>query len=118
MKNPICLLLLISLLAFGATDLSAKPLSRIIRDIGLTPDDFTMMGASAETLYATAAPRPGKIVSWANPDSKSHGTARLAAMRENCAYLQHFVFPKGAEQSKEIRLRFCKQANGAWLLQP
>jgi hypothetical protein len=57
-------------------------------------------------------------VSWSNPVSKSHGTARLAAMRDNCAFVQHFVFPKGSDSSKEIRTRVCKQANGAWILQP
>jgi hypothetical protein len=118
MKNLISFMLLAGALVIGASMLSAKPLSRIIRDIGLTPDDFTMMSSSAETLYATASPRPGKVVSWINPDSKSHGTAKLAAMRDNCAFVQHFVFPKGDEKSKEIRLRFCKQSNGAWVLQP
>lgn len=118
MKRILSVVLMACLLIGATTPVSAKPLARIIRDIGLTPDDFTMMGAAADSLYATASPRPGKVVSWSNADSNSHGRVKLAAMRDGCAYLQHFVFPKGSEKPKEIRLRMCKNAQGKWLLQP
>ena len=118
MKRIFPVMLVLLALALGATALSAKPLSRIIRDVGLTPDDFAMLSAAGESLYATASPRPGRVVSWTNPESKSRGSARLAAMRGNCAYVQHFVFPKGAEKSKEIRTRLCLNAEGKWILQP
>jgi len=110
--------MLLAILVIGASDLAAKPLSRIIRDIGLTPGDFAMLTASGEALYATASPRPGKVVSWSNPDSKSHGTAKLAAMRGNCAFVQHFVFPKAAEKPREIRTQVCQNADGKWVMQP
>ncbi len=118
MKRFLTVILLLGALVAGSPDVSAKPLSRIIRDIGLTQADFDIMGAKAETLYATPSPKPGKVVSWTNPDSMSHGTVKLAAMRDNCAYLQHFVFPKGAEKSKEIRLQYCRNEDGKWLLHP
>jgi surface antigen len=105
-------------LTIGVGGLAAKPLGKIIREIGLTPEDFEMLSASGESLYATATPRPGKVVSWTNPESKSHGTAILAAMRDNCAFVQHFVFPKGAAKPKEIRTRVCRNAQGKWQLQP
>lgn len=110
--------ILLFAVAFATSELAAKPLSRIIRDIGLTPNDFTMLSAAGESLYATSSPRPGKVVTWSNPESKSHGTAKLAAMRDNCAYLQHFVFPKGVETSREIRTRRCRNSDGKWVLQP
>jgi hypothetical protein len=118
MKRIFSAMLLVGVLAAGAAALSAKPLSRIIRDIGLTPDDFAMLRASGESLYTTGSPRPGKVVTWSNPESNSRGTAKLAAMRDNCAFVQHFVFPKGAEKSKEIRTRVCRNAQGKWVLQP
>ncbi len=118
MKKLFPVILLLTALVFGASDLSAKPLSRIIRDLGLTPGDFTLLSASGKSLYDTPSPRAGKEASWSNPDSKSHGTARLAEMRGNCAIVQHFVFPKGASASKEIRIRMCQTGDGNWILQP
>jgi len=118
MKQLTTTLFVIVALGLGASALSAKPLSKIIREIGLTPDDYTLLSASGQSLYDTSSPRAGKVVSWTNPDSKSHGTARLAALRDNCAYVQHMVFPKGAVKSKEIRTRVCRDANGKWVLQP
>jgi len=118
MKRFLTIMLLLAALVAGSPEVSAKPLSRIIRDIGLTQADFDMMGDKAEALYTTSSPKPGKVVSWTNPDSKSHGTVKLAAMRDNCAYIQHFAFPKGAEKPKEIRLRYCRNADGNWLLTP
>lgn len=105
-------------LTIGAQDVSAKSMSRIIRDLGLTPDDFSMMSATAKSLYATPSPHPGKTAAWTNPDSKSHGKVKLESFRSNCAVLHHTFFPKGGEQSREIRNRFCKTADGNWLLQP
>ena len=102
----------------GASDVSANSMSRIIRDLGLTPDDFSMMSASAKPLYDTPSPHPGKVASWTNPDSKSHGKVRLESFRNNCAVLHHVFFPAGGDQSKEIRNRFCKATDGNWLLQP
>lgn len=118
MKRLFPVMLLLAVFVFGAAELSAKPLSKIIGDIGLTPDDYTMLSASGKSLYATASPRPGQVVSWSNPDSKSHGTATLSAMRGNCAYVQHLVFPGGAGASREIRIRMCRNADGQWQLQP
>ena len=118
MPKLISACLVVVALMLGASALSAKSLSKIIREIGLTPDDYSMLSLSGQSLYETASPRPGKVVSWTNPDSKSHGTAKLAAMRDNCAYVQHLVFPKGATKSTEIRNRVCRDANGNWVLQP
>ncbi|MEX0287131.1 MAG: hypothetical protein AB3N23_21205 [Paracoccaceae bacterium] len=96
----------------------AQTISKIVRKTGLSPEDFNIMGEKAASLYDTANPQPGRIISWTNPDSGSHGRVRLAAMRKNCAFLQHFVHPKGAEKSTELRLQLCKDASGKWLLQP
>lgn len=109
---------LTGVVAIGVGVLAARPLGKIIREIGLTPDDIALLTAAGDSLYMTAKPRPGKVVSWSNPDSKSHGTARLAAMRDNCAFVQHFAYPKGAQKPKEIRTRVCQNAQGQWQLQP
>ncbi len=118
MRRIFSVMVLAGVMAMGGGGLVAKPLGKIIREIGLTPDDFAMLSAAGESLYMTWTPRPGKVVSWSNPTSKSHGTAKLAAMRDNCAYVQHFAFPKGADKPKEIRTRVCRNASGDWQLQP
>lgn len=75
-----------------------------------------MLIAAAKSLYSAQPPRPGKIISWSNTDSMSHGTARLASLHNNCAYIQHFVYPSGETKPVEIRTRYCKMADGSWLL--
>lgn len=45
MKRLFPVMLLLAVFVFGAAELSAKPLSKIIGDIGLTPDDYTMLSA-------------------------------------------------------------------------
>ena len=117
-KAPAVMLIAALCATLAAMPASAKSISKIIRQIGLTPDDFTIMGDTAQALYDTASPRIGQVVSWTNPDSTSHGTVKLRAMRGNCAHLQHLVYPQGDTRPKEIRLRVCRDAGGNWLLQP
>lgn len=96
----------------------AKPLSRIIRNIGLSPDDFAKMNAAAASLYQTQTPRVGRQVSWSNPETRSKGLVKLAAIRGNCVHLQHFVYVAGDTRPLEIRSRLCQTADGTWVLQP
>lgn len=102
----------------SATMTLAKPLSKILADSGLTPDDFTIMMAKGETLYNVPNPQPKKVVSWTNPDSGSYGRVRLASVRGNCVFIQYFVFPKGSKIEQEIRSQRCKSAEGDWLMVP
>ncbi len=118
MKKIITIMLLAVALTGAGAGIRAQSLSRIIARTGLTPDDFAMMNAVARGLYDTSAPRPGKTVTWSNADSGSHGTVKLAAMRKNCAYLQHFVYAKAVRSPREIRIHLCRQANGKWLMYP
>lgn len=118
MTRTLGLALLLAVALTAGSQIHAKSLSKIVASAGLTSEDFDLLNATARTLYEAASPPVGRIVSWSNPDSGSHGTVRLAAMRGNCAYLQHFVYAKGQAQPRELRSQRCKAADGRWLLQP
>ncbi len=106
-------------LAFGsAGNVEAKSLSRIVASVGLAPEDFNILSETARKLYDIPNPQPGKIATWTNPDSGSHGRVRLAAVRKNCVFIQHFVYPKGDTTATELRTQICKSADGRWLLHP
>ena len=117
MKN----LLLASLICLAAglscTTSSAKSLAKIMSDSGLSPEDFTIMGEQAATLYSTGNPSKGATTEWKNDTSQSYGTVELVAMQQNCAVLRHLVHPKGAQKAREIRTRRCKASDGTWVLQ-
>ncbi len=112
------LLVALSMTGLAVTESTAKPLGKILRQSGLSPADFDLLAAAEKSLYETSSPRVGRKVSWTNPETQSHGTVRLAAIRKNCAYIQHFVYPQGSTKSEELRLRMCKSADGRWLLAP
>ncbi|MEX0351485.1 MAG: hypothetical protein AB3N15_18830 [Paracoccaceae bacterium] len=99
-------------------DVQAKPLSRIISESGLSPEDFQLMQQAMGKLVVNGVPQVGKTVAWENPATKSRGSVTLNEMRENCGFLQQVAHPKGREQPVQIRSRMCKQADGRWLLVP
>jgi surface antigen len=111
-------LFLVVALAVSGLSAPAAPLSRILKSTGLAPEDFALLGAAERTLYETGTPQSGKVVTWANPETKSHGTVRLAALRGDCAYIQHMVYPRGKTEPIELRSRMCKAADGKWRLTP
>lgn len=96
----------------------AKPLSRIIAETGLSPEDFSMMSEASSQLVVNGQPVVGRRVSWSNPDSGSKGSVRLQAMRGECGYVQHITYPGGGDRPFEIRARLCRDANGDWILVP
>ena len=116
--RTVLLAVVLVLVAGISGGVSAKTIGAIARETGLTPKDFDIMIATARGLYDAPSPKSGRIVSWTNADSGSHGKVRLAAIRGNCAYIQHFVHPKGAERATEMRARWCRNAEGKWLRQP
>jgi len=96
----------------------AQSLSRIIADMGLTPEDFQIVNATSDAMLAGKTPRVGDESSWVNEESGSKGTVRVRDVRDNCVHLQHFIQPEGADQTREIRTRRCRDANGNWVLTP
>lgn len=111
-------LIALSILACLPPVAQAKSLSRIIADAGLTPEDHAIMRDTARSLYTAANPPVGRILSWRNPESGSHGKVRLAGMRGNCAFIQHFAYAAGQTTPYEIRNQRCKSDDGRWLLVP
>ena len=117
MKN----LLLAGLICLGVgltcTTSSAKPISKILSESGLSPEDFTIMSEQAATLYTKVTPRKGATTQWKNDATKSYGLTELASVEANCVYLRHLVHPKGVQTAREIRMRRCKTSEGVWILE-
>lgn len=96
----------------------AKPLSRIIAEMGLTPADFEVVNAASNALLSGGTPGRGQEQAWVNEDTGSKGTIRVQSVEGNCVVLQHLVQPEGAEEARDIRTRRCKDASGNWILAP
>ena len=94
----------------------AKSLAKIAAASGLSPDDFNQVMAAERNL--TQTPQQGRTVSWSNPDSGARGSSKLVALRDNCAFMQHFVYTSPTAQPNELRTRWCKQGDGVWLRMP
>lgn len=108
--------LLVLALLWPAAAAEAQPLSRIVADKGLSPEDFRLMSAAGRAAAETGA--PGRARSWSNPASGSNGSVTLEAMRDGCAVLRHRTFPKGGDQPFELRGKFCPDSAGNWVLTP
>ncbi len=102
----------------AGTAVHAKPLSRIIAEMGLSPADFNVVNATADSMLANGAPSVGTERNWSNQDSGSKGTIRVRDVRDNCVHFQHFIQPEGKDQTQEVRTRRCQDASGAWILTP
>lgn len=96
----------------------AKPLSRIISELGLTPADFEVLSATADAMLTSSAPSTGQEREWVNDATGSKGTIRVVGVQDNCVDLQHFVRPAGADQTRQVKTRRCRDADGNWLLAP
>ncbi len=100
------------------TVVEAKPLSRIIAEMGLSPADFEVVNAASNALLTSGTPSVGQERSWKNNDTGSKGTIRVRSVQGNCVGLQHVIQPEGGDQSREIRTRRCNDGNGNWILTP
>ncbi|MGV6804012.1 MAG: hypothetical protein ACWA49_07380 [Ruegeria sp.] len=96
----------------------AKPLSRIIAEMGLSPEDYQVLSATTSAMLTGGAPSVGQERSWVNEQTGTKGTVRVRDIRGNCVHFQHFVQPAGAAPNPEIRTRQCKDASGNWILTP
>lgn len=102
----------------AATVVQAKPISRIIAEMGLTPADFEVVNIAADAMLAGGTPRVGEESTWVNDATGSKGTIRVRDVRDNCVHLQHFIQPEGSDQTREVRTRRCRDAGGNWILTP
>lgn len=109
---------LLTLALFGGLPhaAAAKPLSKILAQSGMSPQDFDMMAAAEKSLYVSTTPRTGQSASWKNPETGSNGTVRIDAVKGNCVDLLSLVFPKGGTKELKLQTRMCKSAEGKWLL--
>lgn len=101
-----------------AMPVAAKPLSRILADMGLTTEDFDLMGSYAETLYRDRTPQPGAKASWSNEHSGAHGSVTVQEFKNSCVVLRHEATAGGKDKPVLITTRRCRNADGVWVLQP
>ena len=103
--------------ALAAPMASAKSLGQIAAGTGLSPADFTMMGAATESLYVTTAPKTGTETTWDNAATGASGVVKIVDVTGNCVQLEHLVKPGATAPTRKIDTRRCKSADGTWLLQ-
>ncbi|WP_367647385.1 hypothetical protein [Ruegeria arenilitoris] len=115
-RLPVALFALFLSGAVGAVD--AKPLSRIIAEMGLSPEDYQVLDATTSSMLAGGTPSVGQERNWVNEKTGTKGTVRIRDVKDNCVHFQHFVQPSGAAPNPEIRTRQCKDASGNWILTP
>lgn len=101
-----------------STIAQAKPISRIIAEMGLSPADFEIVSATSNELLAAGTPSVGQQRGWINEDTGSNGNIRVQSVQDNCVVLQHVIQPDGTGNTREIRTRRCRTADGNWLLAP
>ncbi len=118
MKRWLVFALVVPLMLGSGGVATGKPLSRIIAEMGLSPADFEVVNVAANTLLAQGAPSVGQERKWTNPDTGSEGTVRVQAVEGNCVILQHVIDPEGKGQTRDIRTRRCRDADGNWFMAP
>ncbi|WP_424985276.1 hypothetical protein [Microbulbifer sp. S227A] len=96
----------------------AKPLSKLLAGSGLSPQDFDMMQATEKQLYTPRVRASGTTLSWSNPATGAHGDVKLAAVRGECVFIEHSVYPRDAVKPVQLKPQMCKSADGRWLLAP
>ncbi len=118
MKARVFFALALLSMAGVTTTVSAKPLSRIIAEMGLSPADFEVANKASRSLLTDGTPSVGKEIGWSNGETGSKGTIRIDAVEGNCVRLQHDIQPEGKEASRGVRTRQCKDAGGNWVMAP
>lgn len=118
MKRLMCGAALVLALGFGVSDATARSLSAIVADTGLSPEDFTMLEQSGATLYQGATPQKGAKANWSNAKSGSTGVVEITEVSGNCVRLAHVTTIGSTGQTVRLDTHRCKSANGDWLLMP
>jgi len=107
---------LVALTAVVAQPAFAKPLSRMLADSPMSPGDFDAMRAAEAALYGHADVKVGSSVKWSNPETGTYGVIKVSSKPSGCVVMRHMAHPKGATPAREITRKFCKGADGKWLL--
>ena len=69
----------------------AKPLSKILADSGLSPQDFDLITSTEKELYTPTVKATGTKLAWSNPKTGARGEVKLAAVRGECVFIEHFI---------------------------
>lgn len=118
MRHLVKLIVALAIVMSAPVGVMAKPLSKILADSGLSPQDFDLLTATEKELYIPTVKSAGTKLSWSNPESGARGEVRLAAVRGDCVFIEHLVYPKGGTEPIVLRPEMCKAADGRWLLAP
>jgi len=118
MKTRIATILVAAAIFSAGGVAQAKPISRIIAEMGLSPADFEVVSATSNALLSSGTPQVGQERAWINQSTGSKATVRVQSIQDNCVILQHMVQPNGGAEARDIRTRRCKTADGKWILAP
>jgi hypothetical protein len=107
------LALVLALVAGGA--LSAQGQMNPKRDIAMTEEELSAMGAASAKLYADPATAPGTVERW-QASSGTAGTVQLAGTYEfdgmPCARLLHEIRRAGAGDPQTFTIDRCRTPDG------
>ncbi len=112
------LMLVLAVALAAPTGATAKPLSKLLADSGLSPQDFDMLLAKEKELYIPKVRKTGTTLSWSNPATGARGDVKLASVRGNCVVIAHSIYPRDVVEPILLEPKMCKSADGRWLLAP
>jgi hypothetical protein len=110
-------------LVFGALILSGPAnaqMSSFFRNLGLTPEEINLAGATAESLYAKTGVKSGQSASWKSETSPATGSVEVLNVTDGgrCVAFVHRVRPKPDGREQPMELRRCRSEDGKWILAP
>lgn len=103
--------------ALSAAPLAANPLSRVLANSGLTPQDTNLMREAEQKLLAGANSGGASRAGWTNPDSGARGEVRIGGKQGSCLILQHQAHLKGHADPRQLNRKYCPSDSG-WRLAP
>lgn len=119
MRKPLSLTIAaVAALGVFASPAPAKSISRMVRDVGLTPQDWRIMRDAAQSLYVGTTPRQGAEIKWSNVETGASGTSSITEIRGKCVLLRHEVHGTQPRSPRFLVVQRCKTGDGVWVLMP
>ena len=89
-----------------------------LRERGLTKEDYAILSAAGEELYATGEPVVGSETGWSNPETGASGNIKLTDYDGRCVRLDYVINAPTKKNPSRLDWRLCRQDDGRWLNAP
>ena len=88
----------------------------LIDRVGLTKEDYRLLGEAAAVLYETGTPEVGAHNLWNNPKSGSVGAIEVLSFDGRCVLLEHIVRTGKTQRVHRAEVQRCRGDDGVWRL--